>query len=82
LIERRDLDVEVELGEVEVGGEALGDRARAIPLDVEGGRLVAPLDLIEVQQPGELPLAVVREARELMRQQGRLLRRGLAQGYG
>ena len=61
LVEGRDLDVEVELGQVEVGREALGRVALAVPVDVEGRGLVAPLDLVEVQQLRELPLAVVSE---------------------
>jgi hypothetical protein len=66
LIQRGYLDVEIELGEIEVGGEALGDGPRAVPGDVERRRLVAPLDLIEVEQAGELALAVVREAGRLV----------------
>jgi hypothetical protein len=37
------------------------DVAGPVPVDVERGRLVEPLDLIEVEQPRELSLAVVRE---------------------
>jgi hypothetical protein len=61
LVQSRDLDVDVELGKVEVGREAVRDVAGAVPVDVERGRLVEPLDLIEVEQPRELSLAVVRE---------------------
>jgi hypothetical protein len=61
LIEGRYLDVNVELGKVEVGRETVRDRARPVPIDVERRRLVEPVDLIEVEQPSELPLAVVRE---------------------
>ena len=38
------------------------DIAFAIPIDVEGSGLVDPLDLIEVEELGELPLAVMRES--------------------
>jgi hypothetical protein len=72
LIERGYLDVEIELGQVEVGCEALRDGPGAIPGDVERRRLVAPLDLIEVEQASELPLAVVREAGRLVRLRRRL----------
>jgi hypothetical protein len=72
LIERGYLDVEIELREIEVGGEALRDGPGAVPGDVEGRGLVAPLDLIEVEQAGELPLAVVREAGGLVRLRRRL----------
>jgi hypothetical protein len=37
------------------------DVAGAVPVDVERRRLVEPVDLIEVEQPGELALAVVGE---------------------
>jgi hypothetical protein len=72
LIERGYLDVEIELGQVEVGCEALRDGPGAIPGDVERRRLVAPFDLIEVEQASELPLAVVREAGRLVRLRRRL----------
>ncbi len=61
LVERRDLDVEIERRQVEVGREPLRRGAASIPLDVEGGGLVAPLDPIEVEELRELTLAVVRE---------------------
>src|SRR5262249_2379615 len=61
LVQRRDLDVEIELLQVEVRGEALHDVALTVPADVEGRRLVLPVDLVEVQQPGELPLRGMRE---------------------
>ena len=72
MIERGYLDVEIELGQIEVGGETLRDGPGAIPGDVERGRLVAPLDLIEVEQAGELPLAVMRKAGRLVRLRERL----------
>jgi hypothetical protein len=56
LVQGRDLDIEIELGEVEVRGESLDDVAITIPVDREGGRFVVPTDLIEVEQPGELSL--------------------------
>jgi hypothetical protein len=61
LVERRDLDVEIELRKVEVGREAVRDVARSIPIDVERRRFVEPLDLVEVEELCELPLAVVGE---------------------
>jgi hypothetical protein len=68
LVEGRDLDVEVELGEVEVRREALSGLAPLVPRDVEGRRFVAPLDRVEVQEPSELALAVVSEVGALVRQ--------------
>jgi hypothetical protein len=61
LVECRYLDVDVELGKVEVRREPVGNVAGAIPVDVEGRRLVEPIDLIEVEKTRELSLAVVRE---------------------
>ena len=61
LVESGDLDVKVELGEVEVRGEALGRVAVAVPVDLEGRRLVVPVDLVEVQELGELTFAVMGE---------------------
>ena len=61
LVERRDLDVEVVLGQVEVGREPLRGIAITVPLDIERGRFVRPLDLVEVEELRELTLAVVRE---------------------
>jgi len=59
LVEGRDLDVLVVRGEVEVGGEPLGDVALGVPVDVEGAGLVVPFDLVEVEKPGELPFGIV-----------------------
>jgi hypothetical protein len=59
LVEGRDLDVLVVRGEIEVGGEPLGDVALRVPVDVEGTGLVVPFDLVEVEKPGELPFGVV-----------------------
>jgi hypothetical protein len=82
LVERGYLDVQIELGEIEVGRETLRDRPRAVPGDIERGRLVAPLDLIEVEQASELPLAVMGKAGRLVRLSERLRRRGVARRYG
>src|SRR5205823_11741319 len=59
LVEGRDLDVLVVRGEVEVGGEPLGHVALGVPVDVERAGLVLPFDLVEVEEPGELPFGVV-----------------------
>src|SRR5207245_8436517 len=69
-VQRGDLDVEVELHEVEVRGEALDNVAVTIPPDVERRRLVLPTDLIEVEQARELTLGCVREADGVALQQG------------
>ena len=61
LVEGRDLDVEVERRQIEVGGETLCRVPLAIPVDVESRRLVFPRDLIEVQKLGELTFTVVGE---------------------
>jgi hypothetical protein len=42
LIERGYLDINVEVGEVEIGREAARRVAVPVPIDVEGGRLVVP----------------------------------------
>jgi hypothetical protein len=59
LVQGRDLDVLLVGGEVEVGGEPLGDVALGVPVDVEGAGLVLPFDLVEVEKSGELPFRVV-----------------------
>jgi hypothetical protein len=61
------LDVEVEVGEVEIRGESLGCISVVIPIDLERGGLVIPRDLIEVQQLCELTLAVVCEGDTVVR---------------
>src|SRR4029450_4419081 len=61
LVERRDLDVQVVLGQEEVRGEPLDHAALLAPLEVERPGLVVPVDLVEVQQAGELALARMRE---------------------
>src|SRR5512141_1039742 len=61
LVQRRDLDVEVVLREVEVGGEPLDHVAVLVPLEIERRGLVLPVDLVEVEQLRELALAGVGE---------------------
>ena len=61
LLERRQLDIEVELRQVEVGREALHDGPVEVEEDGEGARLVAPLDLVVVEDPRQLGLAGVGE---------------------
>jgi hypothetical protein len=67
LIQRGDLDIEIEVGEVEVRREAPDGVAMTVPLDVESGGLVLPRDLVEVEKLCELALAVVCEMNALMR---------------
>jgi hypothetical protein len=59
LVQRGDLDVEVELREVEIRREALGRVPVPVPRDLEAAGLVLPPDFVEIQQLGELALAVV-----------------------
>ena len=73
LVQRRDLDVGVVRGQVEVRGEPLRGVAVAVPCDVERGGLISPVDLVEVEKFGELPLAVVGERDALVRKE-RVLR--------
>lgn len=61
LVEGRDFDVELIGRQVEVGGKALGDIAVGVPVDVERGGLVVPIDLVEIEEPGELAFGVVGE---------------------
>ena len=61
LLERRELDVQVDVGQVEVGREALDDRAVERPQHGERVRLVLPADVVEVEDPRELRLARVGE---------------------
>src|ERR1051325_3448765 len=65
LIERGDLDEQVVGLEVEVRGEPLDHVALGVPLEVERPRLVLPIDLVEVEQPGELSLTGVSEGNEV-----------------
>jgi hypothetical protein len=61
LVHRRDLDEEVLVGDVEVGCEELRRFAVVVELDREGGRLVVPVQPVEIEESGELPLTVVSE---------------------
>jgi hypothetical protein len=61
LVERRDLQIDVEGRQVEVGREALRGITVAVPLDIEGRGLVGPFDPVEVEQLRELALAVMCE---------------------
>ena len=42
----------------------------AIPLDLERGRFVLPCDLVEVEQLGELTLAIVSKVNAVVRKRG------------
>ena len=55
LLERRELDVQVEVGQVEVGREALDDVAVEVPADREGVRLVGPADRRRSRGSGRAP---------------------------
>src|SRR4029450_3590355 len=77
LVERRDLDVEVVHRQIEVPREALDHVAVSVPFEVERRRLVVPLDLVEVQQLGELALAGVSEGNRVARERRGLGRRAL-----
>src|SRR4029450_13498392 len=50
LVEGGDLDGEPPPGQVEVRPELLGRMAGGVPVDREGGRLVLPVDRVEVEQ--------------------------------
>ena len=63
LAERRHLEVAVEIGQVEVGREALDDRPFEVPQDRERARLVFPAHGVEVEDPRQLRLAGVGEGR-------------------
>jgi hypothetical protein len=63
LIQGSYLYVGVVLGKVEVGREAEVRPAFLVPSDVEGPRLVLPLDLVKVEQLGKLAFRVVSEVR-------------------
>jgi hypothetical protein len=62
---RRALDVEVQSRQVEVGNELLEDPSVLAPLRHEPVGLVEPGDAFRVEQAGEDPLGVVREAHVL-----------------
>ena len=59
LVHRRYLDEEVIFEEVEVGGEEPGRSSFLVPGQREGTRFVGPGNTVEVEQAGELALAVV-----------------------
>jgi hypothetical protein len=61
LAQRRHLEIQVELGQEEVGSEALHHRAIQVPQDREGVRFVVPADSVEVQDSCHLRLAGVGE---------------------
>jgi hypothetical protein len=65
LVHGGDLDVEILLGKVEVGGEVLGGLVTAVPGDGEGTGLVLPGDVVEVEQSGELALARMGEIQQI-----------------
>ena len=48
----------------------MSDVALLVPIDVERGGLVGPLDLVEIQQLGELPFGVMGEVDLVMGKQG------------
>src|SRR5688500_17945368 len=80
LVQRGDLDVEVELREEEVRGEATHHVALTVPFDVERCRLVVPDDAVEVEQLGELALGSVGETDRFALGEG--LQRGCDRGHG
>ena len=61
LIHRGDLDEEVLVGEVEVRGEVGRRLPVTVEFDGEAARFVLPAEAVEVEETGELPLAVVGE---------------------
>ncbi len=62
LLQRGQLEVQVEFGQVEVGREALNDITVEVPQDREGPRLVLPRDLVVVEDARQLLLAGMGEA--------------------
>jgi hypothetical protein len=62
LVHRGDLDEQVFVGNVEVGGEERDGRTVGVEFDGEGRRLVLPGEAVEIEESCELPLAVVSEA--------------------
>ena len=62
LLQRSELDVEVELRQIEVRREHLGDPI-TVPLGRERGRLVVPFDPVEIEDVGEFRLTRVGELR-------------------
>jgi len=67
LVHRRYLDEHVLVGKIEVRSEPAGGLAVSVELDREGLWLVLPGDPVEVEESGELPLAVVGEFDEVGR---------------
>jgi len=61
LVHRRDLDVQVVVGKIEVGGEPFDRLALGVKFDRKTLRLVIPWDTIEIEKKGELALTVVSE---------------------
>ena len=61
LVHRGDLDVDALFGKVEVGRERANRGALLVPFDGKRRRLVVPLDVVEVEEARELPLALVSE---------------------
>ena len=61
LLERGQLDVQLDVREVEVGREALDDVPVQVPADRERVGLVGPADVVEVEDARELGLARMRE---------------------
>src|SRR3990172_5978839 len=57
----RELDGEILVRQVEVGGERLDDAPLVIPVEREGGGLVLPVHAVEGEEPGELALRGVRK---------------------
>ena len=73
LLHGGELDVEIVLGQIEVGGEHFGDSI-SLPAQGEGGRLIEPGDAVEVEELSELGFRGVGEGdaskREGMRSRG------------
>ena len=63
LPDRRQFDVEIKLGQVEVRREQLDRPPVGVPADRECPRFVSPFDLIEREDVGKFPFTRVREAR-------------------
>src|SRR5579871_3500385 len=63
LLHHGDLDVEVLIREVEVGGERLRDATLLVLLEDEGPRLVFPRDAVVIEHLGALELRRARETR-------------------
>jgi hypothetical protein len=59
LVHSGDLDKKVFVAKVEVWSEEPGGLSFLVPIERKGTRLISPLDSVEVEEPGELPFAVV-----------------------